>query len=681
MKLLVRLFAALVVLVVLGVISLAFYAPRLIERPEVRERIAAAARDATGRELRYEKLDVGIFPPRLVVEQVSLEGGPGEKPLGAERIELEVALWPLLARTVLVDTLVVSGAQASLTRTAKGIELPIELPDAEAKPEAEEKGGEVAAEDAEGTGVSVAVRELRIERSAITLLDRTVKPAAEWKLADVNARARGRLTEDLPIAVDLAAKLGGAPLRVDGEVTPGGKLDLTLALADFALAALGPYLPPPLTLAGEANLELELKGEAERFAGPIALDLTAAEITRGESFRKPRGERAALTGRVVRDGDAFRLEDGKLALRDVSIALSVETAPRLRARLDAPRFALEGFGSWLPGLAESGATGGVALEKVEVKTEPLDVRGGIVLDRVGAPVGETRGLLSGRLGGQGNALSGENLELRLAEQLFRIGLTVDDLAREPRARLRLASEGADAGKLVAGLSGKPSTLEGPLTLTGDVNAPLSDPDALLRALSGNLALGVTPGRLRGVSLLRSTFDALGSAGRAADLLGGKKRERLERFQKDAFETLAGSFQIADGRARTEDLRLVYSDYQVDLRGVLGLLDRSLDFTGRLTLFEALDLALAEGTSDAPPARGVKRELPLAAVKGTLDAPRVVIAPEAALQFAAAYYGGGERREKLERKLDERLGEGSGKQVIDLLDSVLGGGRRGGEKEQ
>jgi hypothetical protein len=234
---------------------------------------------------------------------------------------------------------------------------------------------------------------------------------------------------------------------------------------------------------------------------------------------------------------------------------------------------------------------------------------------------------------------------------------------------------------VAGLSGKPSTLEGPLTLTGDVNAKLSDPDALLRALTGSLVLGVTPGRLRGVSLLRSAFDALGGAGRAADLLGSKQRERLERFQKDAFETLAGSFQIADGNARTDDLRLVYADYQVDLRGVLGLLDRSLDFTGRLTLFEELDQALAEGSSGGTPARGVKRELPLAAVKGTLDAPRVVIAPEVALQFAAAYYGGGEQREKLEKKLDERLGEGSGKQVIDLLDSVLGGGRRGGDEEQ
>ncbi len=671
MKLLVRTLAALVVVFVLVLAALAWYAPRLIERPEVKERIAAAARDATGRELRYEKLDVRVFPPRLVVEGVRLEGGPQKEPLAAERVELRVALMPLLARTVLVDALVISGAELQLARTVGGVELPIELPEDEPEPEAEAEAA--AKQEAKATGVAVAVREVRIEHSTLTLVDRTVKPAVEWKLADVDASARGRIGTDLPIEIDLAAKLGAAPLSVEGEVTPGGKLDVKLALADFGLAPLGPYLPPELTLAGNADLELALAGEVENCAGPLALDLTDAAITRGDTFRKPAGERAALTGRVVREGDAFRLEDGKLALRDVAIALSVETAPRLRARLDAPRFSLEGFGGWLPALAESGATGSVTLERVEVATEPLDLRGGIVLDQVGAPVGKARGLLTGRLDGQGNALAGEHLELRLAEQLFKIALTVDDLAGEPRSRLRLASEGADAGKLIAGLSGKPSTLEGPLTLKGDVNAPLSDPGALLRTLSGDLALNVTPGRLRGVSFLRATFDALGATGPLGDLLRGKKRERVEKFQKDAFDTLSGSFRIANGLARTDDLRLVYSDYELDLAGVLGLVDRSLDFQGRLTLYEQLDRALAEGASGAAPARGVKRELPLAAVKGTLDSPRVVISPAVALQFATSYLAGGERLQKLEKKLDERLGTGAGKPVLDLLDSVLGGG--------
>ena len=156
-----------------------------------------------------------------------------------------------------------------------------------------------------------------------------------------------------------------------------------------------------------------------------------------------------------------------------------------------------------------------------------------------------------------------------------------------------------------------------------------------------------------------------------DAAGNRMDQNRDGLQGDGY---SGSFQIADGRAQTQDLRLVYQDYQVDLTGVLGLLDRSLDFRGKLTLFEDVDRALANG------ARGVKHELPLAAVKGTLDDPKVSISPQVALSFAASVYGSGERREKLERKIDERLGEGGGKQVLDLLDSVLGGGSRRKQEE-
>jgi uncharacterized protein involved in outer membrane biogenesis len=669
----IRIGLAALALFVIALVALAVLLPGLVNRPEVQEQIRTAARDATGRELHYEKLEVGFLPPRLMVDAVRLEGGPGTKPLAAERVALEIALLPLLARTVLVDTLVVEGASLELRRTTKGIELPIEPPEPAPKGDAKPGAAEADPPKASG-GVSVAVREVRIERAELALVDATVSPPARWELRDVALAARGRLGADAPIALQLTAMLGEAPLRADGDVTLAGGLDLELAVADFALAALRPYLPPDTTLAGTADLELGLEGTAEKFAGPLALELTAAEIGQGESFRKPAGERMALRGQVEGEGEAFRLRGGELALRDVPIALDVDTAPRMRATLSAEPFALEGFGSWLPALAESGARGKVALEDVVVRLDPLAVDGGIVLDRVGAPVGEAQGLLTGRLEGKGNALRGEGLELLLAEQRFRVDVAVEDLGGNPRARVDLASDEADAGRLIAGVSGQPSTLEGPLELTGDVDTSLTAEDPL-QALTGTVALKVSPGRLRGVSLLRAALDAVAGVGRAGDLLGGGKRGKLERFEKDAFELLAGSFDIRNGLARTDDLRLVYDDYQVDLRGALGLADQSLDFKGRLTLFEELDQVLAEGTAGEKPTRGVKRELPLAAVKGTLDAPRVVIAPEVAVQFAASYYASGERREKLQKKIDEKLGEGAGKQVLDLFDSVLGGGGR------
>jgi len=51
---------------------------------------------------------------------------------------------------------------------------------------------------------------------------------------------------------------------------------------------------------------------------------------------------------------------------------------------------------------------------------------------------------------------------------------------------------------------------------------------------------------------------------------------------------------------------------------------------------------------------------------------VTVTPEAARAFGAAYVADDRRREKWERKIDERLGEGSGEDVLKLLDSILSG---------
>jgi hypothetical protein len=427
MKWLVRVLLGLAALLVLAVVALVVLLPKLIDRPEVRERIGAAAKEATGRTLRYEKLGFGLLPPRLDVAGVALEGGPQDTPLRAERISLELALLPLLARTVLVDTLVVRGADLTLTRTPAGIELPIKPP-----PRAEkEKTGAGEEGGGPGGGVSIAVREVRIEDTRVTLRDRTVRPAVEWVIDALDASARGQLLGDAPIDFDVAAKLAGAPLSAKGSASRAGALDAKLALDAFPLERLGPYLPAGLVLRGTAALELAPKGELEHFSAPLALDLTRAELARGDSFHKPAGDRAAFVGMLVRDGAALRIENGKLDLRDVTLAVTVDLAPKTRVRLDAPRFELAGFGPWLPGLGKSGASGGVALEGLDATFAPLSLRGGIVLDGVNAPVAKTRGRLSGRLEGRGDSLVGDAMELRVAEQVFRLGLVLDSLAKRP----------------------------------------------------------------------------------------------------------------------------------------------------------------------------------------------------------------------------------------------------------
>jgi hypothetical protein len=67
-------------------------------------------------------------------------------------------------------------------------------------------------------------------------------------------------------------------------------------------------------------------------------------------------------------------------------------------------------------------------------------------------------------------------------------------------------------------------------------------------------------------------------------------------------------------------------------------------------------------------------IPLAHVGGTLSAPRVDLSREVVLNFAATY-AASKHRTEIEQKIDERLGEGAGREVLDTLQGILGGKRK------
>ena len=66
-----RLFGALLLLCIVAVVAAVLLLPRLLASDEAAERIRAAARDATGSELRWSGLDVALFPPALELRDVA----------------------------------------------------------------------------------------------------------------------------------------------------------------------------------------------------------------------------------------------------------------------------------------------------------------------------------------------------------------------------------------------------------------------------------------------------------------------------------------------------------------------------------------------------------------------------------------------------------------------------------
>ncbi|HET6304332.1 MAG TPA: AsmA-like C-terminal region-containing protein, partial [Myxococcota bacterium] len=410
------------------------------------------------------------------------------------------------------------------------------------------------------------------------------------------------------------------------------------------------------------------------------IDATQARLRYGGFFEKPPGTEATATGRLVPTPGGLDVRDWHLKIRNVEAEVQLRTGARTRLELDARPFDLGGWGELVPALAPYEPAGELALERIAVQTPPLDLGGRVLLrglrlrpgsgDRAAEPV-----ILEGALVAEGTRLYSSGLVAKAGGETVGLEVEITGLAGAPRYRVRASTANAQIAALLLSLTGQKGALEGPLTANADLAGPLGGEEDPLRSLTGRARIDVGKGRLAGVSLLRGVVERLGAFAEVAELAGlGRGGAALEPFYRDEFESITGSFDLGGGLARTEDLRLVYRDYAVDLRGVYGLLDESLDFTGKLTLGRALDAALAgeppaPGGADAAPA--APKVIPLARVRGSLDSPRVELTREAALALAGGLTSG-PRRERLERKLDDRLGEGRGKEVIDALEGLLGG---------
>jgi len=568
MRLVRRVLLAVLAVVLVAGAALALWLPRYVASPRFDARLRAAASSAIGREVGWRALSVGLIPPRVIASDAHV--GAGEAPaLQAERVELRLALLPLLSRTLLADSLALDGLSLQLVRDTAGIEWgePAAAPAA--------ASGEPRSES---RGLALAVRSLRVGSARIAFTDRTVAPPASIGLTDVAATARSA-GPGAPVDLELAGHVSaGGELRGAGQLQPSGPLDLTLTLEDVGLAPFAPWLGRSLRLGGSASGQLRARGP---WRTPDRLD---AELHVG-------------------DAD---LQVGEVGLRGPVDAHAMLEHEQGSFSIDATRAEL--------------------------------VYGGAFRKPPGAPAtadGRFAPQPDGRLGVEAVKLSIKNMggEGSLA----------------PGARVRIA-------------------LEAPAWLDADLESLLARPEAPLAGARGRVAFATGRGRFPGISPLRLAFASLGRVGVAAQALAAGQR-KLEPFEGDRFDSLSGSFQIAEGRAHTDDFALRYPGYALGLRGWLGLVDQRLELTGSLSLSESVRVALGSDGSGGP------RVLPLARVGGTVSDPKVEIEPDAALALASDLALGG-RRGKLERKLDRRLGEGSGRQILDALGGIL---QRSGSK--
>jgi hypothetical protein len=704
MRILLRIAAVVAVVLVVALIALALLLPNVLASDAVRGQIQAAADGVLGREVRYAALDFGLFPPSLQAVDVAIAGASAESPplIEAERVALRVALLPLLTRTVVLDSLVVHGAAAHLVRTEDGIQLP-RPPPAQSPPAARaEPSAAAAAEGAFAVDLAPAGFELR--DATVVLEDRSVTPPVIWEARNVALHARGAALDgpvDFDLSLDLAS---GGRIAAAGSATLAGEIDVQVELDAVGVAPVRPYLDPgselagtasgtvvvrgpaadlasvrvdialedghvqleDVTLRGHVEIEADVQGALAAPRGTFDIDATAAEIRYGEMFKKPPGDAATVKGNIVTESDGTPgVDDVHLKIRNFKASARVSTGRRIRVVATAPPFDLDGWEVLILALAGYQLTGLVRIDELEVMTSPLEVRGSLHLDGVTAVIpdrGPVR--IDGALVGAGDVIDTVGLAIGAADEVIAVDGSIRELDREVRYRVHVGAAAADTNRLVSTFTSKRDFVYGLLTLEGDVHGTVAGERPPLEALAGSVRIDIGKGRLRGVSMLQLAFDrlrVLGSVAQVATrLFTGSD---LERFYGDDFREIRGTFDFQGGVARTDDFRIVYRDYTVDLRGTIRLRDLGIDMTGRITIGESIGAALGRRDRAGP-----LDTIQLARVTGTLDEPRLELDHAAAILFVTRY-GVGSGVEKL-------IGREAEKGVEILKDiGILGGSRR------
>jgi hypothetical protein len=464
-------------------------------------------------------------------------------------------------------------------------------------------------------------------------------------------------------------------------VSGAASVSAVLRLAEARLRLNEIEIDGPVAISGG------IEGGFEKPQGRFDIDATESALRLGTAFRKPPGKPATVSGRIVTGPKGIAaIEDVNLQIGTAKASARVQLAPKTRVVGTIAPFDLIGWDEMVPALEEYHPAGRVRSDEITITTDPLDLRGKLHLDTVMAEVPD-RGLVraTGIIEARGDEVHTRDLVVVAADQEISVEASLTNLRETPRYRVVSASQDIDSNQLVSSLTERRDTFFGPLDFDGEFSGELGG-EPPLSSVHGLVRFDVTDGRIVGLSLLHSLFNALGEAGSslgiasslalaAAPLFTGKD---LERYYGDEFELLAGSFQLADGVASTQDLRLVYRDYSVDLEGRFDLEASTFRLLAELTLGEEIDETLAGDEVDAgkPPAVipfPLKGRLDTGFAVGTnptLAVDRDIIAG------LVQRYGLDRHRDDAVKAIDDLLGQkGAGDDVVDILDGILGGAKK------
>ena len=331
-----------------------------IDTDELKPRIAAAVKRATGRELLLDgPIHLGFsLRPSVQVSDVSFANPPGfSRPMMArlQRLDLQLALLPLLRHRIEIERLVLVGPDLLLESNAEG-QTNWAFP-TKPRPHANQSADRIGIQDVQIDGGTIAYRDEQSGRHG------------EFDLTGLLMQAA---SPDAPLHIAMQARVNGAAFSLDGDVGPVSRLQdpkpgppwpvrLQLAAGDATLAIDGSVGH----VAKGRLYDLHLTGRAPDIA-PLAAFLPGTHL--------PPLRDASVSVHLVDTGKHLELDTG---FRVAGLSLTAKGAIADMAHLAGVDIALAAGAADLSLLS---AQTGLALppfRSIQFQTRLADAAGGL----------------------------------------------------------------------------------------------------------------------------------------------------------------------------------------------------------------------------------------------------------------------------------------------------------------
>jgi uncharacterized protein involved in outer membrane biogenesis len=379
------------------------------------------------------------------------------------------------------------------------------------------------------------------------------------------------------------------PLALGGETpeSPAGAGAATEQPEGFAIASIDRISLENIELVAQGR---QLHLDVESSLNGDRLEVSRLQLESEQTKISGRGEMSSLKDRR----GAFTATADPLDLDELLAIASGLSGPRTPAPTTPNPAARAGPQPPLDVQVDITAPRGrvVGIDFANLTTTVALLRGGVTLEPFAV------GLFDGKLTGR---------------------LHLETAGATPLAELSAQVAGLDAAR-VAAFAGSTGVLTGRLAGQLTLEARGVTADAVFQSARGRATASVTDGTLPGLDLVGPVILAFGKPDPSKPIESSR-----------AFSRLGGTFTLADGVLRSDDLELDSRDVDLTGRGTLRVAGAVADVRANLTLSEAL--TAQAGRDLVRYAREGSRVVLPATISGPLASPRVAIDVESAARRA------------------------------------------------